>query len=342
MKFDAIVGNPPYQVMNQGNGTGADPIYHLFMDAANNICSKVCFIHPARFLFNAGKTPKEWNFKMLNDEHFRVVDYWAESTDVFPNVDVKGGIAITLHDSEQVFEKIGLFTPHKELRSILTKVLNAEGFKSIADLVYPRDLYRLTDTLYHENPWAEGRQSKDHKYDVSSNIFDIFPELFSDKLPATDEVYAKILGRAKSKRLSKWIKASYVRTPDNYSFYKVFVAKANGSGALGEPLSIPLVGEPNEGHTVTFLSIGKFNTACEAEALLKYITTKFARILLGTLKVTQDNPREAWFNVPLQDFGAASDIDWSNSVDEIGAILYRKYCLSQEEISFIEKTAQKM
>lgn len=78
MKFDAIVGNPPYQVENKGDGNGKDPIYHLFIEASRKISSVGTLIHPARFLFNAGKTPKEWNEKMLNDEHFKVVDLLGE------------------------------------------------------------------------------------------------------------------------------------------------------------------------------------------------------------------------------------------------------------------------
>ena len=105
---------------------------------------------------------------------------------------------------------------------------------------------------------------------------------------------------------------------------------------------MPVVGHPNEGHTVTFLSIGKFNSLYEANALLKYITTRFARTMLGTLKVTQDNPRETWLNVPLQDFTEQSDIDWSKTVDEIDYQLYSKYNLSEEEIAFIEATIKPM
>ena len=81
--------------MATGEANGSDPIYHLFIDAACKLGEKVSFIHPARFLFNAGKTPKDWNEKMLNDEHYKVVQYWANSGDVFPTVDIKGGVAVT-------------------------------------------------------------------------------------------------------------------------------------------------------------------------------------------------------------------------------------------------------
>ena len=341
MKFDAIVGNPPYQIMATGEANGSDPIYHLFIDAACKLGEKVSFIHPARFLFNAGKTPKDWNEKMLNDEHYKVVQYWANSGDVFPTVDIKGGVAVTYWDKNKTFEKIGTFVAYDELRTILEKV-KAKDFATFSELVYGRDLYRLTDKLYEENPWAENRQSKGHKYDIGSNVFDTFPELFFEEKPSDDFDYAKILGREKNNRILKWIKKSYVKVPDNFDSYKVFIPKANGAGAIGEVLSTPIVGEPIVGSTTTFLSVGKFNTQEEAENCMKYIKTKFARAMLGTLKVTQDNPRETWLNVPLQDFTATSDIDWSKSVSEIDKQLYKKYGLSAEEIAFIESKVKEM
>lgn len=99
---------------------------------------------------------------------------------------------------------------------------------------------------------------------------------------------------------------------------------------------------PLIGHTQTFISIGSFETNDEAEALLKYVKTKFARALLGTLKVTQHNPKSVWANVPLQDFTCSSDIDWSQSIDDIDQQLYRKYGLNDEEIVFIEEKVQPM
>lgn len=215
--------------------------------------------------------------------------------------------------------------------------IKAKDFATFSELVYGRDLYRLTDKLYEENPWAENRQSKGHKYDIGSNVFDTFPELFYEEKPNDDYDYAKIFGREKNNRILKWIKKSYVKVPDNFDSYKVFIPKANGTGAIGEVLSTPIVGS-----TTTFLSVGKFNTQDEAENCMKYIKTKFARAMLGTLKVTQDNPRETWLNVPLQDFTTNSDIDWSKSVSEIDKQLYKKYGLSAEEISFIESKVREM
>jgi len=96
------------------------------------------------------------------------------------------------------------------------------------------------------------------------------------------------------------------------------------------------------GVTQTFLTIGAFDTQSEAEACLKYIKTKFARTMLGILKATQDNKKETWRLVPLQDFTADSDIDWRMSVADIDRQLYRKYGLEEKEITFIEEKVRAM
>lgn len=342
IKFSAVVGNPPYQEVNKGNGTGANPLYHIFIDLGMSLANKSTFIHPARFLFNAGKTPKEWNKKVLNDKHFKVVKYIATSTDVFPSVDIKGGVAITLHDKEQDFGSIGTFSTHEELSSILSKVVSYGEFESFATLVYPRDLYHLTDKLYEEHPELENRQSLGHKYDVGSGVFDVLPELFFDVKPSDEKVYAQVYGRQGNTRFTKWIDSSYLKVPDNFKYYKVFVAKTNGTGALGEVLSQPIIAPPEVAHTVTFLSIGKCKSEEEAFAIFKYIQTKFARALLATLKVTQDNPRDTWSNIPIQDFSTSSDIDWSLSISEIDKQLYQKYGLSSTERQFIESKIKSM
>ena len=90
------------------------------------------------------------------------------------------------------------------------------------------------------------------------------------------------------------------------------------------------------------MSIGCFDTEQEAQNLLKYIKSKFARTMLGVLKVTQDNPPKTWKYVPLQDFTSSSDIDWTKSVHEIDLQLYDKYGLTAEERNFIETNVKEM
>lgn len=138
------------------------------------------------------------------------------------------------------------------------------------------------------------------------------------------------------------IKQDYIESNEFLPKFNVFIPEANGSGSIGEVLSTPLVGEPLVGSTDTFLSIGKFETRDEAEACLKYVKSRFARTLLGTLKVTQHNPKPTWANVPLQVFTGASDIDWTQSIDDIDGQLYKKYGLSETEIKFIQANIRPM
>lgn len=340
VKINAIVGNPPYQEVNEGKGNGANPLYHLFIDLGRQLSPRGTMIHPARFLFKAGKTPKDWDEKILSDPHYKVVDYWVKSIDVFNNVDVKGGIATTMWDENIKCGPIGFFSPYPEIKSILKKV-QSNSQESLADIVYPRDLYKLTEQFYKENPWAEGRQSQGHRFDIGSSIFEVFPEVFLDENPRNAD-YIGIYGLEGRERVTKWVKRNYIKLPNNIDKYKVFVPKSNGTGAIGEVLSTPVIGVPVIGHTLTFLSIGSFDKAPYAEACLKYIKTRFARLLLGTLKVTQDNPKDTWANVPMQDFSENSDIDWSKSVAEIDQQLYAKYKLSDKEIAFIESMIKPM
>ena len=340
MKFDFIIGNPPYQEEQEGdNKNFAPPIYHRFIDGSYELADKVELIHPARFLFDAGSTPKNWNRKMLNDPHLKVIKYEAYSANIFPNQDIKGGIAITYHDLTKDYGPIKTFTPFRELSSILKKAGAAIEEDSLASIIYTQNRFNL-DVLYTDYPELRkviGSNGKDKRF--RNNIFEkVF--LFTDN-EIEDSI--KVLGIQKNKRTWKYIAAKYVdMSHENINTWKVFVPRANGSGALGEVLSTPLIGQPLIGHTQSFISIGSFSTEQEAEACLKYIKSKFARVLLGVLKVTQDNDRGVWKYVPLQDFTSMSDIDWSQSISDIDKQLYAKYGLDEEEINFIETHVKEM
>ncbi|MHC3756238.1 Eco57I restriction-modification methylase domain-containing protein [Streptococcus suis] len=338
MKFDVVIGNPPYQ---EEGGARDEPIYHYFIDESYKIGNKALLITPARFLFNAGQTPKNWNNKMLNDEQVKVVKYWLKSNEVFSATDIKGGVAITYRDSENIFGKIGTFTVFETLNSIVQKVENRSDFSPFSEIVYPQGIYRFSNKFFEDFPEAEQLQGKGTKNKIVSKSFTNFNFAFFNNVENEDE-YVKILGRSGTERTYKFIKKEYIDFPEPFVNYNIFVPEANGSGALGEVLSTPLIGEPLIGHTDTFLTIGNVTTEFEVNALLKYIKSKFARALLGVLKITQHNSRSTWAKVPLQDFTSSSDIDWSQSVAEIDAQLYKKYGLSQKEIDFIESKVREM
>lgn len=346
MKFNAVVGNPPYQESTKD--TSDKPVYHLFMDTSFKISDRITFITPARFLFNAGKTPKDWNNKILNDEHFKVIYYTANSTDIFPNVDIKGGVAITLRNKNERYGKIKTFTYYKELKTIKDKIISKAN-DYLCDIVFAPESYRFSKKLHSDFPNIKyqdknhGILAKGHDYDLTTNIFDKLENIvfFSDK-PNDNYNYIQIMGRKSNSRICMFIRDEYIERHDNLSKWKVILPKSNGSGTIGEVLSSPLIGEPFIGHTQTFISIGSFETQFESTALLKYIKTKFLRTLLGVLKVTQDNKKAVWKYVPMQDFTAQSDIDWTKSISEIDQQLYKKYNLTQEEIDFIESKIKPM
>ncbi|MCA9332216.1 Eco57I restriction-modification methylase domain-containing protein, partial [Candidatus Saccharibacteria bacterium] len=327
MRFAAVVGNPPYQVNTDTNFSV--PVYHLFFNAAKDLKPDyISLIHPARFLFNAGATPKEWNTQMLNDKHLSVPMYEADSQKVFSGVDIKGGVCITLWDKNNPSGGLGgTFIAFEELRSILAKTKTG-GFDQI---VGSRGETKTTYPLDKKYP---------NDLRIAPNFFDRFPEVFVTTKDAKRSV--KIIGLEKgNKRTERYIDSSIVSDP-KLDKWKIFIPKSNGSGALGEVISTPLTGEPLTGCTYSFLQIGAFDNKLEAENCKTYIKTKFCRAMLGTLKVTQDNPKSTWKNVPLQDFTNESDIDWSQPIKDIDKQLYTKYGLNEEEVAFIETRVKAM
>ena len=333
MKFDYIIGNPPYQEETESDSTRMPPIYNLFMDEAFALADKVELITPARFLFNAGFTPRAWNEKMLSDKHFAVLHCEPRSEKIFKGKEIKGGIAISYRDVTKTFGAIGTFTTYDELNSILKKVL-AKKEKALESICYPALSYKITDKVEKDFPGSIGR--------LRTSAFSKLAEIFYENKPSDGNQYIEMIGLLNAKRVTRFVKRDYIKTPDNFEYYKIILPASNGSGAIGEVLSTPLIGQPLIGHTQTFISIGKFLTRSEAEAAFKYIKTKFARTMLGILKITQHNPPEKWKYVPMQDFTVDSDIDWSQSVSGIDRQLYRKYGLDQREIEFIESHVKEM
>lgn len=343
MKFDFCIGNPSYQ--EETEGTSDNPVYHYFMDAAYSIADKVELITPARFLFNAGKTPKAWNKKMLSDPHFKVLEYEQDSKKVFKNVNIPGGVAITYRDSTKNFGAIEVFSHFKELESLKRKV---QCNQSLCDLIYSPESYKFTKKIHQDITNLNEYLSNGHDYDLTTNIFEKLSNIaFFDEIPDQENEYIQIYGRKNNTRIYMYIRKDYIIEHENLLKWKVFLPKSNGSGAIGEVLSTPVCGQPVCGqplcgHTQSFMSIGAFDTQQEAEACLKYIKTKFARTCLGILKITQHNATSTWKYVPLQDFTVTSDIDWSKSIPEIDRQLYTKYSLTQDEIDFIETHVKEM
>lgn len=218
--------------------------------------------------------------------------------------------------------------------------LAAGNLPSIIHLQNKWDLQEL----YKEHPEYEAViGSNGHERRLTSSIFttiDAFSEV------KTTDADAAILGVISNNRCIRYIPSRYIDSGHkNFIHYKTLVPAANGlawSELPAQMIGTPLIGTPRTGYTQSFLGIGSFESREEAEACLKYIKSKFARTMLGVLKVTQHNSPEKWRYVPLQDFTASSDIDWTKPIPEIDRQLYAKYGLSADEIEFIETHIKEM
>ena len=238
-------------------------------------------------------------------------------------------------DSTKKFEPIEAFTAFPELNQIKSKASPKSMSESLVSIIFNQMKFNL-DELYAVYPEYEnviGSNGKDKRF--RNNIFDKIPLFQEEKTNDTD---IAVYGLIKNKRVWRYFPKKFMDLEhENLFKWKVLVPRANGTGAIGEVVSTPLVN-----YTQSFIGIGAFDTQDEAENCMKYVKTKFARALLGILKITQDNPPEKWRFVPVQNFTADSDIDWSVSVPEIDRQLYAKYGLTDEEIEFIESMIKPM
>lgn len=340
--FDFCIGNPPYNAefgITGDNDTYAPPVYNDFMDAAFDVADKVELIHPARFLFRAGSTPKAWNEKMLNDTNFKILHYESESKNVFPGTKIRGGVCISYHDTGASFGAIEIFTPFEQVNSVFRKVRTSKGFIPISSIMYIQNRFDL-DALYKDHPEYKsliGSKGKDKRFETG--IFEKIPIFTEHKKSGDIPVYGVI----NKKRLYRYFPLKYTeKEHENLKYYKVVTMKSNGEGVFGESMAPFDILKPMVAFTRSFISIGAFDSEVEAENCRNYIKTKFARTLLYVKKVTQDNPISTWECIPIQNFTSSSDIDWTKSVHEIDLQLYRKYGLSVEEINFIETHVKEM
>ena len=332
MKFNAIVGNPPYQVIDGGGtGSSAQAIYNKFVDIARSIKPRyISMIMPSRWM-TGGKGLDKFRESMLDDKHIRVLHDYMDAHDCFPTVAIEGGICYFMWDKDSqgkcdfISHTNGsVISTERYLSedstdvvirdagalSILAKVKSSNG--NFSALVSPRNLFKI---------------------DVSC--------LKSDYAPS----YYKVFGGFDGIRGLKFLKSYETKDERAQKFlgkWKVFVSKADGAaGQLGNPVPARIIGKTVLGDpmticTETFLAIGPFINENEANNVSKYTETKFFRFLVGTRKL-KNMTQDTYSFVPLQDFTETSDIDWNKAISVIDQQLYTKYHLTNEEITFIEK-----
>lgn len=329
MKFDVIIGNPPYQLSDGGgSGSSAIPLYHKFVEQAKKLNPRyLTMIIPSRW-FTGGKGLDDFRDSMLKDSCLREIHDFLDAKECFSGVSIEGGVCYFLwkrdekglctvhtHSSNGVSSKTerplleqgaDVFIRYNDVISIIRKV-STKKEDNFSNLVSPR------------NPYGIGNEVLDNSY--------------SDRAKKVD-----VLGILKSERVVKKIPLAQLgRNTDELNSYRLFISKADGAaGQIGNPIPARIIGKivvakPDMACTETFLRVGPFSNEREALHAKQYMETKFFRVLVGARK-NKNMTRDTYSFVPLQDFSES----WTDEK------LYKKYKLTKEEIEFIESMIRPM
>ena len=343
MNFNAIVGNPPYQDQGGSGGNNDAPIYQEFCSIANTITTRMSSLVIKAAWFSVGRENLLSGFRneMLTSKQVRRLVTYSNSREIFPNVEIKGGICYYLKDKEYIglcdyvlikdgkskrcernLDDFDILIREPILNMIVRKVSeisDAEGVKKVDTII-------SSDTPFGipSNP----KTSKKTPFDVSST---------KDKYYDISLFYIEKLHRKVGYCSREQIKKNAGDIP----YDKVFVPCSGGSGNDKMVLGVPELAPKNSVCSQSYL-YAKFNSTKEGANFMSYIKTKFFRMLVSAIKITQACPKKVYRFVPLQDFTSKSDIDWGKSVAEIDRQLYAKYKLSEEETAFIESMIKPM
>lgn len=340
MKFDAIVGNPPYQenIGSTTNQSLSKQLFPSFIQTSINMKPRyLSLITPSRWFTANAQDRSFLNLRKFikEHEHFVKIYNYLDNKELFGNVTISGGVNYFLYEEtyqglvtfieriknhsnsiqRPLFEDgLEIIIPKNDMISILRKVTD-NNFKSIMSIVTGR------------NPFG---------------------------VPATDKELEKVCSEHPDNTHTIKIQCAYeqikyitkdaiTKREDLLNSYKVFTSKMNGAAGLlldEKPVSIlgrTFIADKQSVCSNALISIGQFSTKNEAENLDKYMNTKFFRFMIGIKKISQVLTSNVYEFAPLQDFTNNSDIKWSESIDNINKQLYQKYHLEKNEIQFIEE-----
>lgn len=319
MKFDVIIGNPPYQLSDGGAKASAKPIYQLFIQQAKKLNPKyLTMVIPSRW-FSGGKGLDEFRASMLEDTRIRKLVDYTNSTDCFPGVDIAGGICYFLWDRDhpgscevsniyngstqtsiRMMNEFGTFIRYSEASDIVKKVLSVKE-QTMDQWVSSRKPFGLSTSI---EPTSNG--------DISLR-------------------YNKGLGKYKSSLLTAG-KGLLTKWKVIISYVSYDHAGQPDKDGMRKVMSVIEILPPNAACTETYLVAGAFDNESEANNLRSYFCTKFVRFLVGQIAVSQHITKSSFAFVPAQDFTKP----WTD------AELYGKYGLSDDEIAFIESMIKPM
>jgi site-specific DNA-methyltransferase (adenine-specific) len=322
MKFDLIIGNPPYQLSDGkgGGGSSAIPLYHKFVEQAKKLEPKyLTMVIPSRW-FSGGKGLNVFRNEMINDNRIRKLIDYPSSNEVFPGVQIEGGVCYFLWDRDnkgicEVKNKYG------EQENTLKRNLCEGGRDTF--IRFNKSISIARKVSKHKEGSFSKIVSSRKPFSLSSDFNDFRKRNFTGAV----KIYAnKKIGWIENSKVTqnkKWINS-----------YKVYISFAYGSGG-GFPQQVtnkPFFGEKNTCCTETYLVVGPFLKKGEAENVISYMKTKFFRFMVSLIKSTQNGTKKVYELVPMQDFSEP----WTDEK------LYKKYKLKKEEIDFIESMIRPM
>lgn len=342
MKFDVIIGNPPYQMSTTeiDGKSNAIPIYHKFINMAKKLePNYIVMITPARWMTGGTHALDEFRESMINDMHISIMHDYLNSKDVFTGVDVKGGICYFVWDKGHT-GKCRYYTHGTNGVNCALRKFADEG---TAYIIRNNNSISIKNKIWNsKHVSVSSIASAQTPYGLLSNAFIKEPEKFTVEKEKGSKYRVFGLGK-NAKREIRYMKQDIKLSKQfKEDSYKVFIPEVYGSGEMGEMPPQPIVGMPHDICTQTFRQFGGFSTKNEAENFCKYIKTRLFRLMTSMLKNTHHAPAKVYMYVPMQDFTEKSDIDWSLPIPEIDKQLYEKYGLSQEEIDFIESMIKPM
>ena len=327
MKINAIVGNPPYQIMDGGAGVSAKPVYNLFIEIAKQIAPNyISMIMPSRW-FAGGKGLDSFRESMLSDKRISHIFDYVNAKDCFPTASIGGGVNYILWDvnykgncsittiqgtqrdmEQRPLDQFSVFIRYNSAIHIVHKCQSDNSFASI---VNSRNPFGLSSNI-------RGEKTGEIRLITSAGI----SWLPKSAIDSTNHLLSKY------KILMSKVTAEHAGEPDKKGQFKII----SRTEIIG----------PNDVCTDSYLIVGASESKLVVENEYKYIQTRFLRFLL-MLSVSSINLSSEKFQfIPLQDFTSNSDINWSRSISEIDTQLYAKYGLSEDEISFIESMIKPM
>ncbi len=332
MKFDVIIGNPPYQ-LSDGGGTGSSaiPIYQKFVQQAKKLNPRfLTMIIPSRW-FSGGRGLDEFRDEMLHDDRIRIIHDFINAGDCFPGVEIKGGVCYFLWDRDnggncKVYTHEGDKIVSADERPLLEE--GAETFirynEAIAIL---RKVRMLKEASFANLVSANDPFGFDVRFENSYRR--VKPKFEKTPFPGSVEFYyfgwqkngVGYIDRISIRKNIEWVDK-----------YKVYVPKAWGIGNISQDWIKPFIGASNSCCSETYLIVGPFETIETAQNVISYTQTKFFHFMLGLAKITQNTMKKAYIFVPMQDFSKP----WTDEE------LYKKYGLTDDEIAFIESMIRPM